>query len=69
MLSGQALIQADLDYQTAYADKKIEQHIVASQGHSAELDRAFIMALEMVCLFLFLFKPYKAFISNFRNQV
>ena len=61
-----ALNQADLDYQRADVDKKIQQHVVASQGHSAELDRAFIMAIEMVCPFLCLFKPYKAFISNFR---
>ena len=53
MLPGPALIQADLDYHTADVDKKIQQHIVASQGHSVELDRAFVMAIEMVCLFLF----------------
>ncbi len=51
MLPGQALIRADLVYRTADVDKKIQQHIVASQGHSAELDSAFIMALEMVRLF------------------
>ncbi len=51
MLPGPALIQADLDYHTADVNKKIQQHIVASQGHDVELDRAFIMAIEMVCLF------------------
>ena len=51
MLPGPALIQADLDYQMAGVDKKIQQHIVASQGYSVELDTAFIMAIEMVCLF------------------
>ncbi len=35
----------------ADVDKKIQQHIVASEGHSAELDKAFIMGIEMVCLF------------------
>ena len=51
MLPGPALIQADLDYQTADVDKKIQQHIVASERHSAELDRAFVMDIEMVRLF------------------
>ncbi len=32
---------------------------MASQGHSAELDSTFIMALEMVRLFLCLFKLYE----------
>jgi len=68
MLPGPALIQADLDYQKANVDKKIQQHVVASDRHSAELDGAFIMAIEMVCLFLCLFKPYEAFISNFRCE-
>jgi len=52
MLPGPALIQADLDYQMADVDKKIQQHIVASEECSAELDRAFIMGIEMVCLFV-----------------
>ena len=51
MSPGPALIQADLDYQRAHVDKKIQKHVMASQGHSAELDRAFIMAIEIVCLF------------------
>src|SRR6266404_6316270 len=51
MLPGPALIQVNLDYQTAGVDKKVQQHITASQGHSAELDTAFIMAIEMVHLF------------------
>ncbi len=53
MLPGPALIQADLDYQTADVDKKIQQHVMASEGHSAsaKLDMAFIMGIEMVCLF------------------
>ncbi len=55
----QALIQADIDYQAADINKKIQQHIVASQGHSAELDGAFIIAIEMVCQFLCLFKHTK----------
>ena len=66
MFVGPALIQADLDYQKADLDKKVQQHVMASQGHSVKLDRAFIMAIEMVCLFLCLFKPYEALISNFR---
>jgi len=50
MLPGPALIRADLDYQTAGVDNKIRQHITSSQGHSAELDTAFIMSIEMVRL-------------------
>ncbi len=53
MLPGPALIQADLEYQRADVDQKIQQHVaVASQGHSAELDKAFIMGIELVCLLL-----------------
>ena len=48
---GLALSQADLDYRAAGVDKKVQKHVVASQGLSAELDTAFIMAIEMVCLF------------------
>ncbi|SRR6266404_7681658 len=66
MLPGPALIQVDLDCQTADVDKKINQHVMASQGLSADIDEAFIMAIEMVRLYLRLFKPYQAFISNFR---
>ena len=51
MLPGPAIIQADLDYQTADVDKKIQEHVMASEGHSAKLDRAFIMGIQMVCLF------------------
>ncbi len=51
MSPGPALIQADLDYQTADVDKKILQHVVESEGYSAELDKAFIMGIKMVCLF------------------
>ena len=54
-----ALNQADLGYQRADVDKKIQQHVVASQGHSAELDGAFFIAIEMVCQFLCLFKHTK----------
>ncbi len=51
MLPGPALIQADLDYHMAGVNKKIQQHIIASQGRDVKLDMAFIMAIEMVCLF------------------
>ena len=51
MSFGPTLIQADLDYQMADVEKKIQQHVVACEEHSAELDRAFIMGIEMVCLF------------------
>jgi len=53
-----ALTQADLDYQKADIDQKIQQHVAAYQGHSAELDSAFIMGLKLVCPFLpvYLFK-------------
>jgi len=48
MSPGPTLIQADLDYQEVDVDQKIRQHVAASQGHSVELDRAFIMSIEMV---------------------
>jgi len=71
MLPGPALIQADLDYQWADVDKKIQQYVGTSEGPSAELDKAFITDIEissvpMVRLFVCLFKSHKAFISNFR---
>jgi len=47
MSLGPALIQADNDYGKAGIDQKIQQHIAASQGYSVELDRAFIMAVEI----------------------
>jgi len=56
---GPALIQADCDYQKANIDKKIQKYVVASEGHSAKLDGAFVMAIEMVRLFLCLFKQYQ----------
>jgi len=63
-----ALAQADQDYQQAGVDKKIQQYVGASQGPSAELDKAFIMDIEigLVHLFACLFKSHKAFISIFR---
>ncbi len=42
-----ALIQADLDYQRAGVDQKIHEYVVASQGPSAERDKAFIMGIEI----------------------
>ncbi len=68
LLPGPALIQADLDYQQADVDQHIQQYVGASQRPSAELDKAFIMAIEIgsVRLFSCLFNSYKAFISNFR---
>jgi len=47
MLSGSALIQADLDYQKADVAHKIQQYVATSEGHSAELDKAFVMAIEI----------------------
>jgi len=44
-LPGPALIQADLDHQKAGVDQRIRQYVATCQGHSAELDRAFIMAV------------------------
>ncbi len=54
LLPGPALIQADLDYQQADVDQRIQQYIGTSQRPSAELDKDFIMAIEIgsVCLFL-----------------
>jgi len=68
LLPGPALIQADLDYQKGDVDQKIQEYVSTSKGPSAELDKAFIMAIEIgsVCLFSCLFKSYKAFIPNFR---
>jgi len=58
MLPGQALIQAGLDCQKAGVYQKIQQYIGASEGPSAELDKAFIMAIEIgsVCQFTCLFQ-------------
>ncbi len=47
MTSGPALIQADLDYQKSDVNQTIQQYISASQGPSDELDKAFIMAIEI----------------------
>jgi len=47
MLPGPALIQADLEFQKACVDKKIQQHVAACPHHSVELDRAFILAVEI----------------------
>jgi len=46
LLPEPALIQADMDYQKADVDQKVQQHVTTSQGHS-ELDRAFIMSIEI----------------------
>ncbi len=69
MLHEPALIQADLDYQKAGVDQKIQQYVAASQGHSVEWDRAFIIDIgigsdgsSILCLF----KSYNTFISNLR---
>jgi len=47
MLPGPALIQADIDYQKSNLDQKIQQYVATSQGHSVELDKAFIMSIEI----------------------
>jgi len=47
MPPGSALLQADLDYKRADVDQKIQQYIATSQGHSAEQDKAFVMAIEI----------------------
>ncbi len=47
MTAGQALIQADLDYQKADVNQKIQQYVGASQGPSAKLDKVFIMGIEI----------------------
>jgi len=63
-----ALIQAELDYWKADVDQKIQQHITTSQTQSADLDRAFIMGIEIGLSILVSVKLYKAwaFISDFR---
>ncbi len=65
LLPGLALIQADLDYQNSDVDQKIQQYISASQGPSVELDKAFIMGIE-IGLSILLLVQSKAFISTFR---
>ncbi len=47
MLPGPALIQADLGYQKAHIAQKIQQHVIACKEHSVEMDKAFIMAVEI----------------------
>ena len=47
LLPGPALIQADLDYQKADVDQKVQEYISACQGPSAKLDEAFIMGIEI----------------------
>ncbi len=47
LLPGPALIQADLDYQKTDVDQKIQQYIGPYQGPSAELDKAFVMDIEI----------------------
>ncbi len=67
MSPGPALIQADLDYQKADVDQQIQQYVGASQGPSAELDKAFIKGIEIgSSIFSCRFKSYRACISNFR---
>jgi len=53
---GPALIQADLDYQKVDVDQKIRQYIATSQGHTVELDSAFIMAIEISSSILIYFQ-------------
>ena len=65
MQAGSALKQADLEYRNSDVDQKIQQHISTSQGPSAELDKAFIMGIE-IGLSILLSVQSKAFISNFR---
>jgi len=51
-----ALIQADLDYQKADVDQQIQQYVATSQTHSGELDRDFIMAIEIgLSIFVFVY--------------
>jgi len=47
LLPGPALLQADLDYQKADVDQKIQQYISTCQKPSAELDKAFLMGIEI----------------------
>ena len=52
-----ALTHAELDYREAKIDLKIQQHLTASsQEQSVELFAAFIMATDMVRLFLHLLR-------------
>ena len=66
MFPKQALIQADLDYQKADIDQKIQHYIAASQGHSAELDSAFIMGIEIGLSILVSVQIIQRFYFNFR---
>ena len=63
-----ALIQVDLDYQNSDVDQKIRQYIGASQGPSAELDKAFIMGIEIGSSILSVYHTMPSFpISGVRN--
>ncbi len=42
-----ALIQAELDCRTADVVQKIQEYITASPGHSPELDKDFIMGIDI----------------------
>ena len=63
----QALIQADLDYQRADIDQKIQHYVATSQGHSAKLDSAFIMGIEIGLSILVFVQIIQSF--NFQLQV
>jgi len=52
MLPGPALIQADNDYRNANVDQKVQQYVAECGVDSAELDKAFIMAIEIGSSFL-----------------
>ncbi|KAH9023331.1 hypothetical protein EDB85DRAFT_327348 [Lactarius pseudohatsudake] len=53
-----ALTQVELEYREANIDSKIRQHLTASssQEHFVELHASFIMAIDMVRLFLHLLR-------------
>jgi len=65
LLPEPALIQADQDYQNSDVDQKIRQFISTCQGPSAELDKDFIMGIEIGSSIL-LSVQSKANFSNFR---
>jgi hypothetical protein len=67
LLPGPALIQANLDYEKSDVDQKIQQYVGASQEHSAELDKAFILSIEIGMSILF--GPFKSYKISFPISV
>jgi len=66
LLPGPALIQADLDYQKADVDQKIQKYVSTCQRPSAKLDKAFIMGIEIGLSILLSAQTIQSFCFQFR---